>query len=485
LGEGAEPLPLGEGGRRPGEGSTAGELAFLSAAELGRRIGRRELSPLEVVEDALGRIERLDGGLGCYVMVLADRARAAARTAEAELTAGVRRGPLHGVPLALKDIFDTAGLETASGSKALRGRVPSEDAHVVARLRAAGTILLGKLNMHELAYGLTNTNPHYGPVRNPWDPERVPGGSSGGSAAALAAGLCHLSLGTDTGGSIRLPAGACGVVGLKPTFGRISRRGVLPLSWSLDHVGPMTRTVEDAALMLDAIAGPDSGDPWCLDRRLDGYAAGLDGPVGGLRLGVPSDLFFEGVEPSVERSVREAIEVLTRIGVEPVDVPLPHAPDGYFPLLAILGAEASQFHAERLRERPGDLGEDVRLRLELGTQLRATDVVVARRWQWLVREDLRRAFERCDVLVGPTIPHVAPKIGQTIRREPGQAWNRFMVPFNLAGLPAISLPCGLAEGLPVGLQIAGRPFDELTVLRVARAYERETDWHARRPGPGV
>jgi aspartyl-tRNA(Asn)/glutamyl-tRNA(Gln) amidotransferase subunit A len=436
-----------------------------------------------VVGDALGRIERLDGRLGCYVMVLADRALAAARAAEAELTAGVRRGPLHGVPLALKDIFDTAGLETASGSKALRGYVPAEDAHVVARLRAAGTILLGKLNMHELAYGLTTTNPHYGPTRNPWDPERVPGGSSGGSAAALAAGLCHLSLGTDTGGSIRLPAGACGIVGLKPTFGRISRRGVLPLSWSLDHVGPMTRTVEDAALVMDAIAGPDAGDPWCADRRLDGYAAGLDAPIAGLRLGVPSDHFFEGVEPSVERSVREAIEVLARLGADPVEVPLPHARDGYFPLLAILGAEASAFHAARLRERPADIGEDVRLRLEFGALLRATDVVVARRWQWLVREDFRRAFERCDALVGPTIPHVAPKIGQAIRREPGTAWNGFMVPFNLAGLPAISVPCGLADGLPVGLQIAGRPFDELTVLQVARGYERETEWHRRRPDP--
>jgi aspartyl-tRNA(Asn)/glutamyl-tRNA(Gln) amidotransferase subunit A len=438
-------------------------------------------APVEGVRSLLERIDRLDPHLGSYVTVLADSALAEATVAEQELAAGTRRGPLHGVPMALKDIFDTAEVETASGAKVFRGNVPAEDAFVVKKLREAGAILVGKLNMHEIAYGLTNTNPHFGPCRNPWDLERVPGGSSGGSAAALAAGLCGVSLGTDTGGSIRLPAGACGVVGLKPTFGRVSRRGVLNLSWSLDHVGPMTRTVEEAALVLDAIAGPDPLDPWCSEYPVDQYAAALGAPVEGLRIGVPTDHFFEGVDPAVERAVRAAIDVLKGHGAELVDVPLPHTKDGYYPLLAILGAEASAFHADRLRERPDDFGEDVRLRLLFGRELRATDVVIARRWQWLVREDFRRAFERCDVMAMPTIPHVAPKIGEVVPRDATTAWNRFMVPANLAGLPAISVPCGFVDGLPVGLQITGRPFDEASVLQAAHAYEQTTDWHTRRP----
>jgi aspartyl-tRNA(Asn)/glutamyl-tRNA(Gln) amidotransferase subunit A len=452
-----------------------------AAAETAWRVARRDASPVEAVRALLDRIDRLDVRLGCYVATLADSALAEAKAAEQEIAAGARRGPLHGVPMALKDIFDTAGVETASGARVFAGNVPTEDAFVVRRLREAGAILVGKLNMHEIAYGLTNTNPHFGPCRNPWDTGRVPGGSSGGSAAALAAGLCEISLGTDTGGSIRLPAGACGVVGLKPTFGRVSRRGVLNLSWSLDHVGPMTRTVEDAALVLDAIAGPDPADPWCTERPVDRYAAGLGAPVEGLRIGVPSDLFFEGVDAPVEQAVRAAIGVLRDRGAELVDVALPHTKDGYFPLLAILGAEASAFHAARLRDRPDDFGEDVRLRLQFGRELRATDVVVARRWQWLVREDFRRAFERCDVLATPTLPHVAPTIGAVVPREPDRAWNRFMAPANLAGLPAISVPCGFVDGLPIGLQVTGRPFDEATVLQVAHAYEQATDWHTRQP----
>jgi aspartyl-tRNA(Asn)/glutamyl-tRNA(Gln) amidotransferase subunit A len=438
-------------------------------------------APVETVRALLDRVDRLDRRLGCYVSVLADSALAEARVAEQELAAGHRRGPLHGVPLALKDIFDTAGVETASGARAFRGNVPAEDAFVVRKLREAGAILVGKLNMHEIAYGLTNTNPHFGTCRNPWDTERVPGGSSGGSASALAAGLCEISLGTDTGGSIRLPAGARGIVGLKPTFGRVSRRGVLNLSWSLDHVGPMTRTVRDAAHVLDAIAGPDELDAWCSDRAVDRYAGGLGAPVDGLRIGIPTDHFFEGVDGPVEQAVRAAIDVLKAQGAELVDVPLPHTRDGYYPLLAILGAEASAFHAERLRDRPDDFGEDVRLRLLFGRELSATDVVIARRWQWLVREDFRRALGQCDVMAMPTIPHVAPRIGDVVPRDPGTAWNRFMAPANLAGLPAISVPCGFVEGLPVGLQITGRPFDETTVLQVAYAYEQATEWRTRQP----
>jgi aspartyl-tRNA(Asn)/glutamyl-tRNA(Gln) amidotransferase subunit A len=458
------------------------ELAFLSAAELGRRLARRELSPLEVVRDALARIERLDPRLNSYVLVTAERALAEARAAEAEIAAAGPRGPLHGVPIALKDIFDTAGIETAAGSKSRRGNVPDEDATVVRRLREAGAILLGKLNMHELAYGTTNDNRHYGACRNPWQPDHVPGGSSGGSGAALAAGLCYLSLGTDTGGSIRIPAAACGVVGLKPTFGRVSRHGVLPLAWSLDHVGPMSRTVEDAALLLDAIAGHDPRDPWSAAEPVDRHAGRLDDPPDGLRLGVLRSPVLDMVEPEIAAAVEAAVAKLVAQGARALDVELPHLEWAQTALHGILASEASAFHLPTLRERPGDLEPATRGALELGCLIPAVDYVNARRMQTLVRDDFAAALERVDAIVLPTLPRPPPPIGAEVSREPRVAWNRLMTPINLAGLPAISVPCGMtAGGLPIGLQVVGRAWAEARVLQIARAYERVTDWHARRP----
>src|SRR5688500_8895551 len=304
-----------------------------AAAETARPVARRDVAPGEAVRALLDRIDRIDARLGCYVTRLSDAALAEAKAAEQEIAAGGRRGPLHGVPMALKDIFDTGGVETASGAKVFKGHVPTEDAFVVRRLREAGAILVGKLNMHELAYGLTNTNPHFGPCRNPWDTERVPGGASGGSAAASAAGLCEMWLGTDAGGSSRLPAGACGIVGLKPKFGRVSRRGVLIHSWSLDHVGPMTRTVEDAALVMDAIAGQDPGDTWSAGEPTVDYAADLERGVAGLRLGVPRGYLFEGLEPAVERAVRAGIDLLAGEGATLVEVETPNLAHGYAALL--------------------------------------------------------------------------------------------------------------------------------------------------------
>jgi aspartyl-tRNA(Asn)/glutamyl-tRNA(Gln) amidotransferase subunit A len=455
---------------------------FLSASELGRRIARRELSPVEVARAHLGRIARVDPKLNAYLTVTEDRALAEAAAAEREIAAGRSRGPLHGVPLALKDLFDTAGVRTTAGSRILAENVPARDAAVVERLSAAGLVLLGKTNLHEFAFGTTSDNPHYGPVRNPWDLERSPGGSSGGSGAALAAGLCAVALGTDTGGSIRIPAGACGVVGLKPTLGRVSRRGVTPLAWSFDTVGPMARTVEDAAVLVNAVAGPDAQDGWCDVRPAEDYTRDLERGAVGLRIGVPRDWFFEGVEPGIGAVVHEAIAVLEREGSRRVEVPLAGMADAHTAHHAILAAEAAAFHGAWLRERPDDYGGDVRRGLELGQLIPAVDYVNARRVQAIVQATFRSALASADVLVTPCLPQPPPGVGEPLSREPAVAWNRLLTPVNLAGFPALSLPCGFdGAGMPVGLQIVGRPFEEALVLRVARAYERATEWGTRRP----
>ena len=457
-------------------------LCFLSGAELGRRIARRELSPVEVTRTHLERIARLDAKLNAFVLVTADRALAEAAAAEREIAAGRSRGPLHGVPMALKDLFDTAGVRTTAGSRILAHNVPVRDAAVVERLRAAGLVLLGKTNLHEFAFGTTSDNPHYGPCRNPWDLERSPGGSSGGSGAALAAGLCAVAPGTDTGGSIRIPAGACGVVGLKPTLGRVSRRGVTPLAWSFDTVGAMTRTVEDTALLLNAIAGPDAEDEWCAVRPAEDFTRDLERGAGGLTVGVPREWFFAGVEPGIEAAVREAIAVLEREGARRVEVALPGMADAHTAHHAILAAEAAAFHGPWLRERPDDYGSDVRRGLELGQLIPAVDYVNARRVQAIVRATFRSALAEADVLVTPCLPHTPLRVGQPMSREPAVAWNRLLTPVNVAGYPAISVPCGFdGGGMPVGLQMIGRPFEEALLLRVARAYERMTGWHERRP----
>ncbi len=461
------------------------DLAFSSAAELGRRIAHRQISPVEVAQGQLERIARLDPGLRSHITVTAERALADAGRAEAEIASGRWLGPLHGVPLGLKDLFDTAGIRTTAGSRILADHVPAREAVASKRLAAAGTVLLGKHNMHEFAYGTTSTNPHYGACCNPWDRERVPGGSSGGSGTALAAGLCHAALGSDTGGSIRIPASVCGIVGLKPTFGRVSRHGVWPLAWSLDHVGPMARTVADVALLLGAVAGADPEDAWTAGEPVPDFGRDLEAGVQGLRVGVPRRMFFDDLEPAVGAAVEEAIALLGRLGARVVAVEIPRIESAYTAFHAILATEASAVHEPWMRSRPGDYGELVRQALELGYFIPAVDYVHARRMQALLRGELDQALRHADVLVTPTLPRTALRIGESVSREPQLAWNRFLVPFSLAGLPAISLPCGFdGAGLPIGLQLAGRAFDEATVLRAARAYERANDWHLRRP-PGV
>ena len=463
------------------------DLAFLSIADLSALIRRKEVSPVEVVDNALQRFERLDGQLNSAITIMAKEARATALEAERAITAGHWRGPLHGVPIGLKDLIWTKGIRTTCASKIRSGFVPDTDATVCARLKQAGAVLLAKLNLHEFAYGATSTSPHFGRVCNPWNPTRLAGGSSGGSGAAVAAGLLYGAIGTDTGGSIRVPASLCGVAALKPTYGRISRYGVAPLSWSLDHVGPMTRTVKDSALLMNVLAGPDPLDETCSDLPVPDYTTRLNGDIKGLRIGVLTDL-FDRVDPEVETAVRGAIKTMEEAGalIQPVTIPLWE--HGVMAALLILQAEATAYHEANLRDRPGDYGEDVRLRLEQGVFVTALEYVKAQRLRSRLLADSKVLFEQVDVLVGPSTPiaAISPEEkevtmgGQT--EDPRSALTRTARFFNLLGLPVACVPCGFtASGLPIGLQIAGAPFDEATTLRVAYACELRGGWTSLRP----
>jgi aspartyl-tRNA(Asn)/glutamyl-tRNA(Gln) amidotransferase subunit A len=464
------------------------DLCFLDIVSLGERLRRREVSPTEVTSAYLERIDRLNPLLKAYITVTADRALEAAKAAESEIGRGEYRGPLHGVPLGNKDLFDVAGVPNTFGSRILHDNVPSTDARSIAGLKSAGAILLGKHNLHEFAFGITSENPHYGVVRNPWNTDRVPGGSSGGTAAAVAGGLCAAGLGSDTGASIRAPASFCGVVGLKPTYGRVSRSGALPLAWSLDHVGPLARTVADCAIMLQAISGYDPRDPGSANEPVPDFSAALDAGMQGLRVGVPTDHFFDVVEPDVEKRVRAAIRTLEELGATLVEVSLPHSRHAQAAGNVIMSSEAAAYHADWLRERPEDYGADVLARIRGGQLIRAVEYLASQQLRTLVQQDFAIAFERVDVVVGPTTPIVAPPIGRTtepaapLNVPPRSIANRATIPCNLTGMPAISVPCGFADdGLPVGLQIMGAAFDESTVLRAAAAYEAATRWHMQRP----
>jgi aspartyl-tRNA(Asn)/glutamyl-tRNA(Gln) amidotransferase subunit A len=464
------------------------ELHELGIADLAPLLEQRQLSPIELTNHYLERIERLDGQLNSYLRVMPEAAREAARQAEKEIVGGQYRGPLHGVPLGLKDLFEVAGVPCTMGSRILAECVPASDATVVTRLRQAGAVILGKQTLHEFAFGVTSENAHYGDVHNPWDLTRVAGGSSGGTAVAVAAGLCVAGLGSDTGGSIRIPASFCGTAGIKPTYGRVSRAGALPLAWSLDHVGPLARSALDCAIVLEAVAGPDPRDPSASTRPVPEYRRELTGDVAGLKLGVPGEHFFDLVEPSVVEGVRAAIDVLEGLGARTEEVPFPHAQHAQMAGTAIMSSEAATWHAEWLRTRAADYGADVLLRIRGGLLVRATEYLLAQQMRTLVQSDFVSAFQRgIDAIVAPTLPVVAPRIGSTF--QPGGSFNlaprsvitRTTVPANLAGLPAASVPCGFSEGLPVGLQVIGPAFAEGLVLRVAHAYEQATDWRLRRP----
>lgn len=456
--------------------------AQLTIAEAAPLIRERRLSPLELTAACLARIEALEPRINAFITVTAAEARAAAKSAADEIAGGGYLGPLHGIPIALKDLFATAGVRTSAGSKILSDNVPAADSEPAARLAAAGAIIVGKLNMHEFAYGATGVNPHFGPARNPWDTSRITGGSSSGSGASVASGECLAALGTDTGGSIRIPASLCGIVGIKPTFGRVSRRGVVPLSWSLDHVGPLTRSVEDAAIVLQTIAGHDTADASSSTEPVPDYSAGLRDGVRDLRIGVPREFFFDNVDAEVEASGRTAISVLEGLGASVREVSLPLIAEAPTAVTAIMLPEALAYHRKWMEERPDDYGDDVRYRLEMGATFLAVHHVQAQRFREMIVNSWRdEVFDRVDVLAMPATMAAAFPIE---RSDLSVTFSliRNTNPLNLLGVPAISVPCGLtASGLPAGLQLAGRWWDEATVLRAAFAYEQATTWHTLAP----
>jgi len=464
------------------------DLTDLDVVELGRAIAARELSPVDVVEAFLARIEVLNPRLNAYVTVTREPALEAARAAEAEIAGGRYRGPLHGVPVAHKDLYATAGIRTTGGSRVLENNVPTQDATVVAQLAAAGMISLGKLNTHEFAYGPTGEHSMFGPSRNPWDTDRITGGSSGGSGAAVAAGLAPIASGSDTGGSIRMPAAACGLTGLKPTYGRSSRAGILPLCWSMDHPGPLARSAMDAALFLAVTAGLDPRDAATADRPVEDYVAALTGDIRGMRIGIPRHYFFDRAQQRVTVLVDAALAELEKLGAELVEVDLPHIDHAAAAAMAIYVAEATAYHDDTLDDRAHLYTEQVRTFLELGDQLLAKDYLHAQRYRTLLGQEMAEVLTRVDVLATPGIALTATPIGQEMVDINGTedgvfgAILRNTEPFDLTGLPALVVPCGLAEdGMPVSLQISGRAFDEAGVLKVGHAYQQVTDWHRRRP----
>ena len=463
------------------------ELVYLSLREAAERVRARQVSPVELLRAVVARTEALQPRLNAYITPMFDEALAAAQQAEREIMAGQYRGPLHGIPVALKDNYWTRGVRTTAGAKHLADFVPTEDATVVAKLRTAGAVITGKTNMHEWAIGGTTTNPHYGATHNPWRLGHIPGGSSGGSAAAVAAGLCYAATGSDTAGSIRNPAAYCNLVGLKATYGRVSIYGVVPLSWSLDHAGGLTRTVEDTALVLNAIAGYDPKDLGSANVPVPDFTASLATGVQGVRLGVPRPYFFEGVAPEVVAAVEQAIQVLRDLGASVEEVAFPSAAQAPLIYPFVSRPEAASFQEQFLRTRPDDYG-DVRPNVELGGVILATDYLRGQRLRTAMREELGALLTRVDALVTPTVRAVAHPIGQSFTEVAGMPVNPFTlgvgltVPFDLTGTPAISVPCGFSpEGLPIGLQIATRAWDEPLALRIAAAYERATPWKDRHP----
>ena len=467
------------------------ELTFLSIEQAARLLRRKEISPLDLVDIALARIERLNPSINAFLTVVADRARKQARLAERELL-GKKRGsrsnitsPLFGIPIALKDNLYTRGTRTTAGSKILENFIPKQDSEVAARLHQAGAILLGKTNMHEFAYGITNENPHYGPVHNPWATERTSGGSSGGSAAATSAGMCFGSVGTDTGGSIRIPAALCGIVGLKPTYGLVSVSGVIPLAPSLDHAGPLARNVVDACILLQAIAGKYPADAKRPEYRLLKRTR-----LRGIRLGWPKDYFLERIDPEVQRFIDAAGKAFQQIGAPIQDVSLPHLVDFQESATNIALAEATHYHQSQgfYPARMADYGTDVSGRLEMGAQVRAVHYLVGFEVKREVEQDFDSAFKHVDAILAPAVPIAAPRIGddeliiagekETVR----SALVRLNRPANLTGHPAIAVPCGFTrEGLPVGLQLIGPKWGESKLLAIAFAFEQATNWHTRHP----
>jgi len=458
---------------------SAQELFYLDIPSLAEHYRKRSMSPVEVTQAVLDRIRRLDPLLNAFITVLEEPALAQARQAEQELRRGNDRGLLQGVPVSVKDIFDTAGVRTTAASRIWRDRVPNKSATAVRRLLDAGAVLIGKCNLLEFAYGIVH--PDYGQCNNPWNPSRTSGGSSSGSAASVAAGMGWASLGTDTGGSIRLPASYCGIVGLKPTYGRVSRYGVAPLSWSLDHVGSLTRTVEDAAIVLQTIAGHDPLDFTSSRIPVSDYRARLREEVHKITVGV-MEQHMDALRPGVAEVVGEAIRELERAGmkIRPVHINSLQGADAA--LLLVILPEATVVHQEWLRKCPEDYAEMTRQQLEMGALIPSVDYLRAQQYRRRLLKEFVEVFREVDVVVGPTAPWEAPKEDPVVAAGEGSEEAHRTCPFNLTGMPAVSVPCGFGkDGLPIGLQIAGLPMAEAMVLRVAYAYEQRAGWFRQRP----
>jgi aspartyl-tRNA(Asn)/glutamyl-tRNA(Gln) amidotransferase subunit A len=458
------------------------DLAFLTLKQASELLRRKTASPVDLTQACLKRIGTYNPTLNAFITVTRDQAMEAAHAMEAEQRRGKWRGPLHGIPIALKDNIDTAGIRTTAASELFKDRVPSGDAEVVRRLKNAGAILLGKTNLHEFAYGGSSSVSYFGPVHNPWALDRVPGGSSGGSAAATAAGLCFGSLGTDTAGSVRIPASYCGIVGFKPTYGRVSNRGVVPLSWTLDHVGPLCRTVEDAALMLGVIAGYDELDPSTAETPVPDYRSAFKMQASKLRLGIPRTPFFDGVDPEIAKAVDAGIEVLRKLTATVGEITLPSVGIGMDDIYTnVRSVEAYTYHAQWITESPEKYQAATRQRIiQNAADVKTPAYAQARRQLDLLRREIKNIFASMDLLITPTLPSPPVLIAQGA--NPTAVSIRNTSPFNVLGLPAISVPCGFTtSGLPIGFQIVGAPFAESKVLALAHGYERETEWHKRHP----
>jgi aspartyl-tRNA(Asn)/glutamyl-tRNA(Gln) amidotransferase subunit A len=465
-----------------------GALDMTTISEWARRLRRREISPVEITRACLERIEKLNPRLNAFITVTAESALAEAQAAEAEIGRGGWRGPLHGVPLALKDLIDTAGVRTTAASALDKNRVPTQDAEVVHRLRQAGAVVIGKNNLHEFAYGASSLVSYFGDVHNPWDVERIAGGSSGGSAAAVGAGLACAAIGTDTAGSIREPAALCGCVGTKPTYGRVSARGVIPLSASLDHVGPLASSVADAAIVLQAIAGYDVDDITTEDVPVADYVGALRGDAKQIRVGVLREYFFDDLDPEVAAAIEHALRGIATLVSEVKEVRLRQFGLEVPTDRKLQAAESYAFHAENIARWPDLYQAETLRRIRSGEKVSAAEYIGRRRELEEARRGIRSVFADVDVLVTPTTPMPAPAIAElkanpeTLRPSELRLLHNTR-PFNVWGLPAISLPCGFTQsGLPIGLQIAGPHWREDLVLRLAHAYEQATAWHKRRCG---
>jgi aspartyl-tRNA(Asn)/glutamyl-tRNA(Gln) amidotransferase subunit A len=460
---------------------SAGQLPLLDLSEASRAVKKKEVSPVELTQACLSRIEKLNPQLNAFITVTGAAALEAAHKAEAEIARGEWKGPLHGIPLAVKDLIETAGVKTTAASAVLKDNVPTADAEVIRRLKSAGAILLGKLNLHEFAYGGSGIIGHFGPARNPWNTAHVTGGSSSGSAAAVAACLCYGAIGTDTAGSIRLPAACCGITGLKPTYGLVSARGVIPLSWSLDHVGPMARSAADAALMLQAIAAYDPQDVGSQKFPPVYYPSAIEESVAALRLGIARD-FWNDVDGEIAAAVNSAVTALSKITAGAQEVELSTDTDR-----TLVRCEAFAYHQKYLPQEEDGYDPETLRRIRSGADVTAPQYIQAQRELFQQRRQILQMFERVDLILTPTTPMLAPTFSE-LQAAPDQLRNKEMImlrntrPFNVYGLPSISLNCGFSKsGLPVGLQITGAPGAEGALLAVAHAYQKQTDWHKHKP----